>query len=797
MLLNKNASGGRWRIRPDGPGKVTGKLAYLTDMARPDMLIGLVLRSPHPHALIAGIRTERAMRLPGVHAVVTHLDIPGLNGFGIARQDQPVFCTDRVRYIGDAVAAVAAESLEIAEQALRLIEVDYEPLPVLDSPEKALSEGAQPLHPQGNVLHSRTYGRGDAGAAFAECKHVVEEMYVTPRQMHTYMETEGGLFVPEADGRLTVYAPTQHGFMDRLQLSRILAVPETAIRVVSSPIGGSFGGKDELNIQPYGALLAVHTGRPVKIHNSRRESVRVGLKRHPMTIRMKTGTDAAGKLLAHEATIVADTGAYATLGAEVLNFAVEHVVGPYRFANIDVKALSVYTNNGMSGEFRGFGGNQAIFALEGQIDRLAELHGIDPWEFRRLNMRETADPGPLGQPIAQTDGAAQVWQALADCALWRERNTLCAGDAMSRGNVRAGGAAQPPWIRTGVGAAFIMHGAGLGVGIPDPAGGRLQLSADGRIEASFGYEEFGQGLLSTLELMLVETFDADPEDLRIVIGDTDLVPDSGSSTASRATAMMWRSVRNMRLPFTDALLEAAGKALDRPPETLRLGPGGIYAAESRHPDDPAPPAGGGEVSVPCVDGNRAERLLGYAELAAAAEKPIRAETSFHFPTTDQTAPTGAHFLYTYSAVAVKVRVDTLTGRVTVLDQFHTVAAGPVMNPQGFIGQIEGGSSMALGYTLTEEALMEGGHYVTRNLDSYLIPTVADQRGTVSVLPIEELPDGDPYGPRGIGEIGSVGLAPAIAAAVAQATGVRVSRLPIEPKLLQRKPAFPVRAVSVE
>ncbi|EXX87200.1 xanthine dehydrogenase subunit D [Paenibacillus darwinianus] len=781
MLLNRTASGGRWRIRPDGPGKVTGKLAYLTDMARPDMLVGLVLRSPHPHARIAGIRTEGARRLPGVHAVLTHLDVPGLNGFGIARQDQPVLCADRVRYIGDAVAAVAAESLEIAEQALRLIEVDYEPLAVIDSPAKALAAGAPALHPQGNILHRRYYKRGDMEAAFAACAHIVEETYVTPRQMHTYMETEGGLFVPEQNGRLTVYAPTQHGFMDRLQLSRILAIPETAIRVVSSPIGGSFGGKDELNVQPYGALLAVQTGRPVKLHNSRLESVRAGLKRHPMTLRMKTGIDADGRLLAHEASIVADTGAYATLGAEVLNFTVEHVIGPYRFASVEVEALSVYTNNGMSGEFRGFGGNQAIFALEGQMDRLAERCGMDPWEFRRFNMREKTDPGPLGQPIAQSDGAAQVWRALADSSLWRERQGLSARAAAA--------GADAPWLRTGVGAAFIMHGGGLGVGIPDPAGGRLRLAADGRIEASFSYEEFGQGLLSALELMLIETFDAAADDIRILIGDTDLVPDSGSSTASRATSMMWKSLRNMRAPFTAAMLEAAGQALDRPPDTLRLGPGGIYDAGTG--------MAGAAGATAAVHGVHTEPLLGYAELAAAVEKPIRTETSFHFPTTDKTAAVGAHFLYTYSAVAVKVEVNTLTGRVRVVDQFHAVAAGPVINPQGFVGQIEGGGSMALGYALTEEAMMEGGHYLIRNLDTYLIPTVADQRGTVSVLAIEELPDEDTHGPRGIGEVGSVGLAPAIAAAVAQATGIRVSRLPIEPRLLLRRPAFLDKAVSIK
>ncbi|PZD96094.1 xanthine dehydrogenase subunit D [Paenibacillus sambharensis] len=787
MLLNRKNSGERWRIRPDGRDKVTGAMKYLTDMALPGMLTGLVLRSPYPHAAILGIRVDQARKLPGVHAVLTHLDVPGLNAYGIAIQDQPVFCYDRVRYVGDAVAAVAAETLEQAERALAAIEVDYEQLPVLDSPEKALENDADQLHPHGNVLHRNAYKTGDVERAFENCAHIVEETYSTPRQMHTYMETEGGLFVPGTDRLLNVYAPTQHGFMDRLQLSRILAVPQGDIRIVSSPIGGSFGGKDELNVQPYGALLAMKTGRPVRIHNSRWESVRVGLKRHPMVITMRTGADADGRLIAHQVRVTADTGPYATLGAEVLNFATEHVTGPYQYANVDVESMSVFTNNGMSGEFRGFGGNQAIFALEGQMDRLAECLGMDPWEFRKLNLREAGDPGPFGQPIARTDGARQVWKSLQESRLWKEREAALerrpGAACVPAGNPSTGPSddghsadSKSPWLKEGIGAAYVMHGAGLGVGIPDPAGGRLQLARDGRIEAVFGYEEFGQGLIATLELMLIETFGLAPEDIRIRIGDTDVVPDSGSSTASRATSMMWKSVQNMRMPFMTALLEAAGRLLHRNPGQLHMGRGGIYGRADG-------------------EGEGRKLLLPYQALAASTDEPLMAETRFSYPASPVDR-VGAHFLYTYAAVAVKVEVNTLTGRVRVVDQFHTVAAGPVMNPQGYLGQIEGGSSMALGFTLTEDAVMTGGCYLTRNLDTYLVPTIAEHMGRIDVLPIEELPPGDPHGPRGIGEIGSVGLAPAVAAAVRQAVGRWVCKLPIDPAELQERPHFTQKAVAV-
>jgi len=765
MLLNKESSGKRWRTRPDGQDKVSGKLQYLTDMGTEGMLVGRVLRSHRAHARILSLNTDQALRVQGVHAVITHEDVPGLNGFGIALPHQPVFCSDRVRYTGDAIAAVAAETDGIAEYALSLIEVNYEPLPLLDDPEEAMQPDAVLLHEEGNVLHHTEYRKGTPEAVFGACCHVVEETYFTPRQMHTYMETEGGLFVPEDNGRLTVYSATQHGLMDRKQLSRILAIPEEDIRVISSPIGGSFGGKDELNVQPYGALLALRTRRPIRLHNSRAESVRAGLKRHPMKITMKTGCDSTGKLRAHQVRIISDTGAYATLGAEVLNFATEHVIGPYLIDHVDIEGFAVYTNNGVSGEFRGFGGNQAIFALEGQMDRLAERLEIDPWEMRRRNLRKYGDPGPLGQEIAQTHGAIQVWEALAASPLMAEATHAI-------GSVEAQDPSEP-WVVSGTGAAIAMHGAGLGYGIPDPAGGRLALALDGKIEAVFGYEEFGQGLIATMEQMLIEQYGFAASDLRIVIGDTDVVPDSGSSTASRATSMMWMALKRLHPDFTARLLEAARASAPAGTETgeLQVGPGGIW----RKPG---------------------ELLLTYPELARGMTQPIISETKFNYPTTPLER-VGAHFLYTYSAIAVKVEVNLLTGRVRVTDQYHAVAAGPVANPQGYLGQIEGGSSMAVGFTLSEDAIMSGGSYVTKNLDTYLVPTIADMNGSIQVQPIEDLPDHDTYGPRGIGEVGSVNLAPAVASAVYQAVGKRVNRLPIEPEWLQDTPFIPQKAVKTD
>ncbi|GGA15713.1 putative xanthine dehydrogenase subunit D [Paenibacillus marchantiophytorum] len=754
MLLNRETYAKKWIIRPDGEEKVTGKLRYLTDLTAPGMLYGKVLRSRYPHAWIFSIDTTKARQLPGVRAVVTAKDVPGMNLFGIAFPHQPVLCHDRVRYIGDALAAVAADTEELAEYALSLIEVVYEPLPVVDDPETALDEGVMKLHPEGNLLHRTSLQYGEM--SFAGCAHIVEETYYTPRQMHTYMETEGGLFIPEADGRLTVYSPTQHGYKDRMQLARILAMAEEQIRVISSPIGGSFGGKDELNVQPFGALLALQTGSPIKMHNSRKESVIAGIKRHPMRIHMKTGIDEAGHMIAHQVRILADTGAYATLGCEVLNFATEHAIGPYTIPNVDVEGTSVYTNNGVSGEFRGFGGNQVIFAVESQIERLAEKLGMDAWELRKLNLRAPGDPGPMGQKIVQTEGASQVWSKMMESPLWAKRARLQSGSGQPPPSEP-----QDPWTRRGIGAAMVMHGAGLGLGIPDHSGGRLELTPEGKLQASFGFEEFGQGLYAALTLMLQDIFGCAADDIVIVIGDTDRVPSSGSSTASRATTMMWRALQRLRPPFVQTLLQLASEWAGIAAAELATGAGGIHRI-------------GDEAGTPVVT---------YAQLAEAAEaaaKPIRAQTEFDYPTTPE-GLVGAHYLYSYAAVAVEVEVNMLTGRVKVIQTDHVIAAGPVINPMGFLGQIEGGSGMALGFTLTEDAIMKESAYLRHNLDTYLVPTFKDSPLIIRVEAIEELPEGDTFGPRGVGEIGSVGLAPAITAAVRQAIGIWVNRLPLSPE----------------
>ena len=346
---------GRSIPRKDGTGKVTGETKYFSDMSLPNMLWAKAVRSKHPHALIKKIDTTRAQSVPGVVTVLTHKDIPGLNAFGIVKPDQPVLCSDKVRYLGDSVAVVAAESKEIAEAAAELVEVEYEPLPVVSDPLKAMRPESPKVHASGNIQRHATVRVGNVEDAFRSAKVVVENTFRTGRQMHMFLETEAGIGMLDEKGDIVLYVGGQSPYRDQMQVSRALGIPPERVRVISTPVGGAFGGKEENTVQIHLALLALKTKRPVKMVWTREESGISGIKRHPMIVTMKTAANSKGELVANQVRIVADTGAYVSLGPTVLDVAMENSCGPYRIPNIDIDAYLVYTNNGVSGAFRGFG----------------------------------------------------------------------------------------------------------------------------------------------------------------------------------------------------------------------------------------------------------------------------------------------------------------------------------------------------------------------------------------------------------------------------------------------------------
>ncbi|UZG44673.1 xanthine dehydrogenase family protein molybdopterin-binding subunit [Caldimonas thermodepolymerans] len=733
--------------RPDAAAKLTGHPGYLTDRIAPGQLHGAILGSPLPHARIVTLDVSAARALPGVHAVVTAADIPGDTHYGLRHVDRPVLCADKVRCIADPIAAVAAETPEIARAALAAIRLELEPLPVVGDPEAALAPEAPKLHEDranGNLLHAARLQRGDLAAAQAACVHVVEAVYESPRQMHVTLETEGGVAEPDGQGGLTLYFGGQNPERDRQVIAAMLRLPPDKVRAVGMPVGGSYGAKDELTIQPIAALLAWKSGRAVRLHLSRPASTDLGVKRHPMRMRMRTGCDAEGRLRFQQVDILADTGAYATHGPEVLDAAIEHAVGPYAYDAVEVQGRLAYTNNGIAGAFRGFGAVQVQFALEQQIDRLARASGLGPVEFRRRNLAAPDAPGPMGQVVAPFDGPHRALDVIAQHPLWREAAQ------------RAADPAADARFRRGVGLALVHRSDGFGRGGPNGARLALALGADGRIELRASLTEMGQNLLGATRAIVARQLGCSEDDVRPVLGDSAQAPDTGPASASRSTTLVHRALHRHGPDWAARLTALAADVLGVPAQTLRWGPGGWHAGQA------------------CV--------LRYAELAqrlAAAGTPLP-HLEIELPGEETpSAIEAAHYVFGACAAAAQVCVDTWTGAVRVEHLAIAAALGPVASRMGFLGQMEGGALMGQGLATTEDLPTREGRYLARNLDGYLVPTLADAP-RYDVTAIENLMEGDEIGPRGAGEISVNIAAPAVANAVTAAIGMPVDRLPIRP-----------------
>lgn len=748
----------RWVGKPvtriDAVDKATGKFKFMSDLVFPGMLWGRVLRSKYPHALIGKVDTSRAEALPGVRAVLTAKDVTGLNGFGIVVPDQPVLCWNKVRYLGDAVALVAADTPEIAEEALGLIEVEYQPLPVVDDPEKAMEPGSPLVHDGGNIHLCTKVKNGDVERGFAEADVIVERTYYTPRQMHSFLETESGVGICDEDGNITVWCGGQHPYRDQLQVARALGVSPEKIRIIATPSGGAFGGKDEITLQIYLALLARATKRPVKMVLSREESVVAGMKRHPMKITMKTGAKADGTLVAHKVRIVADTGAYASLGGPVVNLAIEHSWGVYRIPNVELEGYCVYTNNGVAGAFRGFGANQVNFAMETQMNLIATALGIDRVEIRKKNALRGGEKAPLGHTMAPVVGTHAVLSALEKCDLWvnREKYKACSS---------------APWKVRGVGVAVEYHGTGLGVGLPDYGAATIELAPGGRFVVGVSCPEIGQGNTTTYAQIAAEALGVDVLDIDIVSGDTGATLDSGSCTASRSVYTGGNSILRAAEKMLALLREVGAEVLGVPVDDVAVGRGQVWvrALEGRGSGCEGE---GGRVS--------------FAELyerAASWGRTLKTEGSFVWPTADKGIE-GAfglpHLINSYIAHAALVEVDTLTGKTEVLKVESFPDAGKVVNPQGLEGQSEGGAVMGIGYALMEDTIIEGGQFKTTNFSTYILPTSLDSPEVVTHI-VEELEPTGPYGAKGIGEAVCVPITPAVTTAIYDACGVTVDRIP--------------------
>ncbi len=732
---------GKPLARRDAFEKASGEAKYASDLFPDNTLYVIAVRSRYPHARIRSIDITEAQRYHGVVAVLTHKDVPN-NRYGVFVKDRPVLCDDRVRYIGDPVALVAAESREEAEEAAALVEVDYEVLPVVSNPFEAMKPDSPKIHDGGNICRQTRITYGDAEKALEQADVVVEDSYTTATQIHAYLETEAGISYLDEKGRINVIAGGQSPYRDREEICHTLNLPKERVRVIIPHVGGAFGGKDDITVQIHLALVTLKTGRPARMVWTREESNIAGVKRHPSYVKMRTGATSDGRLLANQTEIVYDTGAYACLGPAVLDVGIENCNGPYRIPNIDIRAYLVYTNNLVASACRGFGSPQVIFAMESQMDQLAEKLGMDPLEFRLLNAVRKGDVGVFGNRLEGSVGIVQCLEKIKSHKVWRERGTLG----------KSGG---KPWIRRGVGVAAAVKGYTLGA-LPDSGRVSLELTSTGGFRVRASSTEIGQGISQALAQLAADYLHCDPNQIQVLLADTEETPDTSVTSASRQLYLAG-----------NALKDAARKMLDN-----------MGAAMARLTGEKAKFSN----STAYTDSGI---RLSYKDLYRAMVEyglPTTVEGVFDVPRT--TPIPGSleipHLFYMYGATLASVEVNVLTGFVSVRKLVAVVDAGRVVNPQTFTGQVEGAVAQGLGYALMENPVIEDGVIKTVNLSTYLILTVKDMPD-VEVMAVEDGEETGPFGAKGIGEIGIVSVAPAIANAIYNAVGVRPHHIPMTPE----------------
>ena len=735
-------------IRKDGAGKVTGETKFFSDMILPNMLWAKAVRSRYPHALIKKISTAKAEAVPGVVTVLTHRDVPGLNAFGIIVPDQPVLCYDKVRCLGDSVAVVAAESKEAAEAAAELVEVEYEPLPVVSDPLEAMKPEAPRVHEKGNIQRHATVRVGDVDKAFRNASVVVENAFRTGRQMHMFLETEAGIGMLDDKGNIVLYVGGQSPYRDQMQVSRALGIEPDRVRVISTPVGGAFGGKEENTVQIHLALLALKTKRPVKMVWTREESGTAGIKRHPMIVTMKTATNKDGELLANKVHIVADTGAYLSLGPTVLDVAIENSCGPYRVPNIDIDAYLVYTNNGIAGAFRGFGAPQVNFAMETNLDMIAERLGIDRLEIRKRNALREGDTGPFGYKPTGSVGVYETLLKAESSEIWK-----------NRGKYKS--AQLPPWIKRGIGVATAVKGFGFGT-LPDFAAVSMQLTPTGKFVVGVSCPEIGQGAVTAYSQIAAEALSCDVVEVYIASADSQLAPDTGTSSASMALVRGGNAILAAAPKMNDLLLNAAAEMIGEQKQDLLL-------RDSN-----------------AVSRTNPKKSVTYAEIAQYLHKTgseTRVVAGINIPRMDKPLEGTIeipHLSYMYASAVALVEVNTLTGATKVLKFFLSPDSGRMINPQTYTGQCEGAIVQGVGFALTEETQIDNGIIKTNNFTTYIIPTICDVP-EIQVDPVETYDKIGPFGAKGLGEIGIIPVGSAVANAIYDAIGTRIFTLPATPE----------------
>ena len=766
-VLIRATAVGRSIPKLEAHDKVTGRALYLDDLSVPGVLHGRTVRSTIARGRIRSIELDPAFDWSGV-VVVDHRDIPGENVVALIADDQPLLAASEIRHAEEPIVLVAHEDSERAEAASHAVRIEYEPLEPVLTVEAAMSGGVI-IHGTDNVMKALTITRGDLEAGFAVADVIVEGVYRCGHQEQLYIENNAMMAVRTPDGGLTVHGSLQCPYYVHKALVRAFGLAADQVRVVQTVTGGGFGGKEEYPsmIGGHAALLAWKSGRPVKIVYDRLEDIAATTKRHPAVVRIKSGVKHDGTLVAQHIDIVMDGGAYITLSPVVLSRGAIHAGGPYRCPNITIDARAVATNTPPNGAFRGFGAPQTEFAMECQIERIAERLGMDPVALRRKNAYILGDVTPTGQTLRESVGTLEVLERTAARAGWTrrrkeiERANAAADKAERSGRFARDRAAMPGGIvpsslgaparrvRRGLGLSLVYHGAGFtGSGEVKVASlAAIDLAADGRPRVLVANTEIGQGTITVFSQIVGETLGVPAELVQIETPDTSLVPDSGPTVASRTVVVV------------GGLLERCARGMR---EKLEL-----FAERPPH------------------DGDDFRRI---AKRWLAERGPLRVECRYQKPAEiswdDETYRGDAYGVFSYAALAAEVEVDLDTGETQVIRVTTAQDIGKAIHPVLAAGQIEGGTLQGLGWALLEEVRWKDGRVWNHQLTNYIIPTFMD--APPIDVDIVEIPySRGPFGAKGVGELPMDAPAPAVVAAIAHATGVRVDEIPVTPERLLR------------
>ncbi|WKZ42119.1 MAG: molybdopterin-dependent oxidoreductase [Anaerolineales bacterium] len=744
---------GRKHLRPEAVEKVTGEAIFTDDLKFDGMLYAKAKRAMIPHGFLTKLDISKAKALPGVVAILTAEDVPAEKNHGLVIFDWPVMIGvgERVRYVGDALAIVAAESQEIAEQASALIEAEFDLQPVITNPVMAREDGVPQLHDSGNLLKHIKVRKGDMDAGFAAADIVLEHTFHTQTTDHAFIEPECSIGVPLPDGRMEIYVGSQIPYQDRTQVARVMGWEEERVRIVGQLMGGGFGGKEDVMGQIHVAMLANVTQRPVKLLFDRQESLLVHPKRHATQIRVKIGAKKDGRLIAAETELYGDTGAYASLGEKVMTRATTHSAGPYDIEHVRADCYAMYTNNPPSGAFRGFGVTQSAFAVESMMDMLAEKLNLDPVDVRRMNALHVGSITNTGQELKESVGLMECIDRVD--AEMRKHTPLPFAPRVDPEN--------PNLVRSwGFAAAY--KNTGLGGGAPDKSGADVELYEDGTFQVRSSAAELGQGLVTVMRLTVAEEMGVAPEKVRVLVMDTDLTPNGGPTTASRQTFVTGNASRYAAKTLRDQITASMAEKFDVRPEQIRFEGGVVH-----------------------VNGHSLSYEEIYKEMTGMGQHP-RVRYEYEAPKTQPLGTGGdMHFAFSFGVQAAEVEVNKLTGEVRVLNVISANDVGMAVNPLGLQGQVEGGVMMGLGNCLTEEFIVENGNVVTDHLARYRVPGIMLTPNITSII-VEHPIESGPYGAKGVGEISSIPTTPAITNAIYNAVGVRLDKLPVDQEVIARE-----------